>query len=111
MSQFSSVKKQVAINYSAIKELDSFPLKIRARFNDLFQILEEKGKLEMPFAKKIDSVLFEIRIKQNGQWRAIYAYVLKNEIVVLSAFLKKTQKTPKKELTKALKRLKNYEKK
>lgn len=111
MSQFGSVKKQVTISYSAIKELDSFPLKIKARFNDLFQILEEKGKLEMPFAKKLDSNLFEIRIKQNGQWRAVYAYVLKSKIIILSAFLKKTQKTPKKELTKALKRLKNYEKK
>lgn len=65
----------------------------------------------MPFAKKLDSILFEIRIKQDGQWRAIYAYALKSEIIILSAFLKKAQKTPKKELTKALKRFKNYEKK
>ena len=104
------MKKQIILNYSAIKELDTFSIEIQARFNDLFQILETKGKLEMPFAKKLDTNLFEIRIKHKGQWRATYAYILKNRIIILSAFLKKTQKTPKKEITKALRRLKTYEK-
>ena len=76
--------------------------------NPLFEILSQNGKLEMPFAKKIDKNIYEIRINNKGQWRAIYAYVFKNQIIILSAFRKKTQKTPKKELTKALKRLKKY---
>jgi len=102
------MKKIVAIDSLATKELVSFPTEIRARFNDLFEILGNEGKLEMPFAKKIDDKVFEIRIKDKGQWRAIYAYILKKQIIILSAFRKKTQKTPKKELTKALKRLKKY---
>jgi len=104
------MKKQIILNYSAIKELNTFSIEIKARFNDLFQILGKEGKLEMPFAKKLDNNLFEIRIKHKGQWRATYAYILKNKIIILSAFLKKTQKTPKKEIVKALRRLQNYEK-
>lgn len=102
------MKKIVILNYLATKELGRFLLEVRAKFNDLFEILSKEGKLEMPFAKKIGDELFEIRVKHRGQWRAIYAYVLKNQVIILSAFKKKTQKTPKKELTKALKRLKRY---
>ena len=102
------MKKIVVLDFLATKEIDSFPREIGARFNDLFKILSKEGKLEMPFAKKIGNRLFEIRIKHEGQWRSIYAYVLKNQVIILSAFQKKTQKTPKKELTKALKRLKKY---
>ncbi len=102
------MKKIVAIDASAVKELDAFPLEVRARFNDLFEILSIEGKLEMPFAKKIADDLFEIRVKDKGQWRATHAYVQKNQIVILTAFQKKTQKTPKKELLKALKRLRYY---
>ncbi|NCO12558.1 MAG: hypothetical protein AUJ41_00425 [Candidatus Pacebacteria bacterium CG1_02_43_31] len=92
----------------ATKKLSTFSIEVRAKFNDLFEILSKVGKLEMPFAKKIGNQLFEIRIKHRVQWRAIYAYILKNQVVILSAFQKKTQKIPKKELTKALKRLKKY---
>ncbi len=102
------MKKEIILHFLAIKELDTFSVEVRARFNDLFEILGEKGKLEMPFSKKINNKLFEIRIKQKGQWRAIYAYISKKQIIILSAFAKKTQKTPKKELTKALKRLREY---
>ncbi len=102
------MKKTVILDNLATKELSIFSIEVRAKFNDLFEILSKGGKLEMPFAKKIGDQLFEIRIKHRGQWRAIYAYILKNQVVILSAFQKKTQKTPKKELTKALKRLKKY---
>ena len=102
------MKKLVAIDSSATKELDSFPIEVRIRFNDLFEILSKEGRLEMPFAKKIADNLFEIRVKDKGQWRVTYAYILKNQILILSAFQKKTQKIPKKELTTALKRLKKY---
>jgi len=106
MSQYlQRMKKQIILNYSAIKELDTFSIEIKARFNDLFQILGKEGKLEMPFAKKLDTNLFEIRIKHKGQWRATYAYILKDKIIILSVFLKKTKKTPKKEIAKALRRL------
>lgn len=102
------MKKLIVLDHLAVKELNKFSRTVRARFNDLFEILAEEGKLEMPFAKKMGDKIYEIRIKHNGQWRAIYSYILKNQVIILSAFQKKTKKTPKKELVKALKRLKKY---
>jgi phage-related protein len=67
------VKKKVILNSLANKELESFPLEVQAKFYDLFKILEKDGKLEMPFSKKIQQDLFEIRVKHRGQYRATYA--------------------------------------
>lgn len=102
------VKKKVEIDERAAKELVSFSEEVQARFFALFKALEEDGFLTKPYAKKITSNLFELRVRHNGQWRAIYVYVQKVRIVILSFFAKKTQKTPKQELHKALKRFGEY---
>ena len=62
-----------------------------------------------PYSKKVDSLLFEIRIKYQGQWRVLYAYIVNNYVLILSAFHKKTQKTPQSEISKAKFRLKGYQ--
>ncbi len=62
----------------------------------------------MPFAKKITDNLFEIRVTDKGQWRATYGYIFENRIIILSAFQKKTQKIPKKEILIAIKRFKQF---
>lgn len=49
------VKKTVILDYLATKELSAFSIEVRAKFNDLFEILSKEGKLEMPFAKKIEN--------------------------------------------------------
>ena len=51
--------------------------------------------------------LFEIRAKgKEGIGRSFFAIAVENEIIILHSFVKKSQKTPKKELEKARKRLK-----
>ena len=97
------MKKTVRIDQKAARELRAFPADVYVKFTALFELLEEKGKLELPFAKKLrgQEGLFEIRVSYGGQWRAVYAYVFGNIIVILSAFRKKSQKTPEKELMKA----------
>lgn len=103
----TEVKKTVLLHKKAEKELSKFPRIVGLKFKALFEILENKGKLEQPYAKKLtgQDELFELRVTFQGQWRAVYAYVVKDTIVILSAFSKKTQKTPPKEITKAQKRL------
>jgi phage-related protein len=101
------VKKTVLLHKRATKELSTFPRLVELKFKALFELLEEKGRLDEPYAKKLAgrSELFELRVSYQGQWRAIYAYIFNNSIVILSAFSKKTQKTRQKEIQKALKRL------
>lgn len=105
------VRKTVLIDKRADKEIKKFPRTVQLKFQALFEILEKEGKLEEPFAKKLSGSthLFEIRVKYQGQWRALYVYLSDNLIVILSAFSKKTQKTPLTELEKAKERRKNYD--
>ena len=81
------------------KELSKFPRLVKLKFKGLFEILESQGKLEEPFAKKLSGQheLFELRIRYQGQWRATYAYIQDNSVLILSAFhKKKLKKYPKK---------------
>jgi phage-related protein len=100
--------KQVFIDRNAKKEIRAFPDSVLAIADGLFNILKREGKLDAEYAKKIERNIFEIRIKHQGQWRILYAYAATDYVIVLSGFLKKTQKTPLKELGKARKRLAQY---
>ena len=104
----TSVKKQVIIDKRADKEIKKFPKIVQTKFTALFIILERDGSLKEPLGKRINNDLFEIRVKYKGQWRVLYAYLGKNEIVILSGFHKKTQKTPTQQIDKAIQRLKQY---
>jgi len=48
----------------------------------------------------------EIRIHDNGEFRVIYTATIGDSIYVLHAFNKKSQKTPKRDIELARKRLK-----
>lgn len=102
------MKKVVELDEKANEELLTFSDEVQARFIALFKILEKDGFLKEPFAKRLNKDIFEIRVKYQGQWRAIYAYLKSDKIIILSAFSKKTQKTPLKELKKAEKRLQRH---
>jgi len=72
----------------------------------ILELMENFGvNLGEPFTKPLGKGLFEIRVKSNeGIGRSIYCYKKGNTIVILHSFIKKTQKTPKKELEIALSR-------
>ena len=90
----------------------AFPEGVLANFLHIAELIEEYGpKIGMPFTRNIGSGLFEIRAKgKEGIARALYCCMAGKELVILSAFVKKTQKTPNKELTQARKRMKEKSK-
>src|SRR5574340_1120759 len=102
------MKKKIIFNKNAAKEIRKLPEPVEYKIATLLKFLAIKGRLDEPEAKKIDKNLFELRVKLGGQWRAFYAYVLKDCIVLLSVFNKKTQQTPQREIDKAKKRLEDY---
>ena len=102
------MRKTVKIIKQADKEIKKFSQDVQTKARAVFDVLERDGKLIEPYGKKLNHDLFEIRIKHKGQWRVLYSYFDKNIIIVLSAFHKKTQQTPIKEINKAKKRLKGY---
>ena len=104
------MKKTVIVDRRGAKEIKKFPSIVQNKFRAVFAILESSGRIEEPVGKKLEgnNNLFEIRIKFRGQWRALYAYIAGDAIIILSAFIKKTQRTPPAEIEKAKKRLNEY---
>lgn len=86
----------------------AFPEGILANFLHIAELIEEFGpQIGMPYTRRISSGLFEIRAKgKEGIGRVMYCCVARKEIVMLNAFIKKSRKTPGKELAVARKRLK-----
>lgn len=104
------MKKEVLIDERAAKELDKFPEEVQLAFVALFRDLGEVGELREPESKKMAGYknLFELRVRLFGQWRAFYCYLQNNEIIILHAVQKKTQKTEKRSIETAVRRSKHY---
>lgn len=84
------------------------PPKIQARMLRLLELMEEHGaNLGSPHTAPMGGGIFEIRAKaKEGIGRALFCYTKGEHIYILHAFVKKTQKTPKKELDLAIVRMK-----
>ena len=78
----------------------------------LLELIEKHGaNLGSPHTESMGEGLFEIRAKaQEGIGRGLFCYLKGKHIYVLSAFVKKTQKTPKKEIHLAKDRQKEVQK-
>jgi phage-related protein len=89
----------------------AFPKSILAKTIAIMEMIEALGpKLGKPYTDSLGDGLFEIRAKgKEGIGRSLFCYVKGKRIVILHSFIKKTQKTPKKELDIARKRQKEIE--
>ena len=68
--------------------------------------LEQYGtRVGAPITKHLDGEIWELRPLKN---RFLYAYYKENNFIILHVFIKKTRKTPKKELEKAKKNLADF---
>ncbi|MDR0606319.1 MAG: type II toxin-antitoxin system RelE/ParE family toxin [Bacteroidales bacterium] len=92
--------------------IDSLDVQMRVKALGSFAILAEYGNLlREPYSKAVSNGLFELRIKFAGDiTRIFYFFCTKNTIVLTNGFLKKTQKTPKRQIELALKYKTDYEK-
>jgi len=69
-------------------------------------LLEKFGyDLKFPHSKKIAKNLFELRVRGKQEIRILYTFH-KSQIILLSGFIKKSQKIPQKEIHTALDLLK-----
>lgn len=86
----------------------NFPKGILANFLHIIDMIEEFGpSIGMPYTKPMGKGLFEVRAKgKEGIGRSLFCTVKGKEIIILSSFVKKTNKTPKQELERARKRMK-----
>ncbi len=88
------------------KFIESLDLKTRKRVDKLITLLTIGGSfLSLPYTRKLDKDLFELRLLGKVQVRLIYVLFPKKRVVILHGFIKKKQKTPRKEIKTALDRL------
>ena len=89
-------------------EILSLPAGLVARFVRYAERMEAFGPdLGMPHTRAMGGGLFELRLKASeGIARVFYCTVTERRIVFLHQFVKKTEKTPRKELQIAQQRMK-----
>ncbi|MCG8380041.1 MAG: type II toxin-antitoxin system RelE/ParE family toxin [Proteobacteria bacterium] len=86
----------------------AFPAGILANLLHILEMIEEFGpNIGKPYTAPIGKGLFEIRAQgKEGIGRALFCIEKDKELIILHSFIKKTQKTPERELDKARKRMK-----
>ena len=89
------------------EEIRVWPVGIRAYYARITERMRVSGpNLGMPFTRSMGQGLFEIRAKgKEGIGRAFFCTVIDRKIIILHIYIKKSQKTPEKELEIARKRL------
>lgn len=88
----------------------SLDTKMRAKMLRCIEILKKNGNdLREPYTKPLGNGIFELRAKQGSDIsRVLYFFVIGRKIVLTNGFIKKTAKTPPKEIDLAEKYRKDY---
>ena len=95
----------IFFNSDINKFIESLDKSTHSKILRHLKFLETYGpQLTMPYSKPIAKNLFELRTKGQQEIRLFYCFY-KNQIVILHGFIKKSQKTPPKEINLALKRI------
>lgn len=83
--------------------IDGLDPKMKAKVFGRLLLLEEYGEqLPMPFARHLEDGIFELRTPQGSNiTRLLYFFFVGNRAIVTNGFVKKTQRTPRKEVEKA----------
>jgi len=100
------------LNPAVDAEIDALPADMRARLTRYAMLIEKHGFSALPAhaVKHLDEKLWELRMTgRDGIARAIYLTTNARRVVILRAFVKKTQKTPTRELELARRRAREVE--
>ena len=89
-------------------EIESWPDDLLAEFARMVELLMDFGpNIGMPHSRPLGGGLFELRPRgRGGIGRAFYFLTVRRRVVVLHAFIKKTQETPEQALRISQKRMK-----
>src|SRR5215469_1194871 len=86
-------------------ELEALPPDMQARFRRIVELIQGYGleRVHEPHVRHLEGPLWEMRMKgKDGISRAVYVTAKGHRVVVVRVFIKKTQKTPRREVEIAL---------
>ena len=99
----------VFFNAEVKAELDALAEDTRASFERIVRLVQTVGleRVHEPYIKHIEDRIWEIRLRgRAGIARALYVTAAGRRVVILRVFVKKTQKTPRREIELARQRAK-----
>jgi phage-related protein len=99
----------VELHKSALDEYSALPADMRARLARMSDVIEANGLANLPrdWVKNLGDRLWELRFTgKDGIARALYVTATERRVVIVRIFIKKTQKTPLRELELARQRAK-----
>jgi phage-related protein len=102
----------VFVNAEARRELDELPVDVRASFERIVKLVQTFGleRVHEPYIKHIDRRIWEMRLRgRDGIARSLYITASGCRVVILRTFVKKTQKTPRREIELARRRAQEVE--
>ena len=95
------------LNETVDRELDALPADMRARLSRTGRLIATVGleRVGAPHVRHLTGPLWEIRLSgRDGIARALYVVAPDRRVVVVRAFVKKTRRTPRREIRLALSR-------
>ena len=95
------------LNETVEREIEALPKDMQAKLLRIITMIESLGleRVREPYVKHLDKSLWEMRMTgRDGISRAIYVTASGKRVVIVRAFVKKTQKAPRAEIELALKR-------
>ena len=100
------------LNDTAEAEFDQLPTGIKAKIVRISQLIEQVGLLSVkePYVRHVHDKIWEIRARAKEKLaRSLYTTVTGKRVIILRTFVKKTRKTPKREIELALQRMKEFD--
>jgi phage-related protein len=100
------------LNAVVSAELSDLPDDMLARLKRITELIQAHGleRMREPHVRHLEGKLWEIRmIGRDGIARAIYVTASGQRVVILRAFVKKSQKTPRSEIDLAKQRAKEVQ--
>ena len=101
------------LNATVDKELDALSTDMRTRFVRISELIAAVGleRVGTPYVKHLTGPLWEMRLRsKDGISRALYVTIRDKRVILVRVFIKKTQKTPRREIDLALQRAKEIRK-
>lgn len=91
--------------------IEAWPVDVVADYARMVKLLIEHGpSLRLPHSRALGGGLFELRPRgKSGVGRAVYCFLVGQRVVVLHAFIKKSQQTPEREIKLARRRMKEIQ--
>ena len=109
LSKWRNIEKIEFYSKYFEKFYSTLDVKVQDKFIWTFQLIEEIERVPDKYLKHVEDGIYEIRVKHGSNiYRAFSFFDGQKLVITINGFVKKTQKTPKEEIKRAIKIRQDY---